>query len=115
MDNLESAIAVIPDMFNMSYEDFYDGGGTAAGRSFNYALAWGLAYYLQKGAPGERNTPFKEILSTYAAALESSRKYHEADALTFADVDIKVFQSNFREFWLKRRASAMRYDPLEEK
>ncbi len=114
MDNLESAIAVIPDMFHMSYENFYDGGGTAAGRSFNYALAWGLAYYLQKGAPGERNTPFKEILPSYAAALESSRSYHEADALTFADIDMKVFQSNFKEFWLKRRASAIQYDPLEE-
>ena len=114
IDNLDSAVAIIPNMFNMSYEDFYHGGGTAAGRSFNYALAWGLAYYLQKGAPRERNTPFKEILPSYTAALESSRNYHEADALTFADVDMKVFQSNFREFWLKRRASAMQYDPLEK-
>lgn len=115
MENIETAVAMIPVMFNMSYEDFYDGGGTAAGRSLNYALAWGIAYYLQKGAPRERNTPFKEILPSYTESLESSRNYHEADALTFADVDMKVFQSNFREFWSKRRASAIQYDPLEKK
>ncbi len=114
IDNLETAVAMIPNMLNMSYEDFYHGGGTAAGRAFNYSLAWGLAYYLQKGAPRERNTPFKQILPAYAVALESSRSYHEADALTFAEIDMKVFQSNFREFWLKRRASAMQYDPLEK-
>lgn len=114
LENLDSAVAMLPDMFKMSYDDFYNGGGTAIGRSFNYALAWGIVYYLQKGAPLERNTTFKEILPSYATALESTKNYHEADTLTFKDVDMKVFQSNFREFWLKRRASAIQYDPLEE-
>ena len=115
IDNLESAVAMLPIMFNMSYDEFYDGGGTSAGRSFNYALAWGIAYYLQKGAPRERNTPFKEILPSYKVALETTKNYHKADDLTFEEIDIKVFQSNFREFWLKRRASAIQYDPLEDK
>ncbi len=115
LDNLDAATAMIPGMLDMDYDEFYHGGGTAAGRALHYALAWGVAYYLQKGAPQERNTPFKSLLSDYAAALTLTRDFQEANALAFADVDIKVFQSNFQEFWLKRRASAMRYDPLSGK
>jgi hypothetical protein len=115
LENLDAATAIIPQMLSMDYTDFYGGGGSSAGRSLNYALAWGLAYYLQKGAPQERNTPFKEILGNYALSLAASRDYTEANAITFSEVDIKVFQTNFREFWSKRRASAMQYDPIEKK
>ncbi len=115
LENLDLAVTMIPQMLDMNYADFYAGGGSSSGRSLHYALAWGLAYYLQKGAPQERNTPFKELLVDYAASLAASRDYEEANALTFADVDIAVFQTNFREFWLKRRASAIQYDPLEKR
>lgn len=114
LENLETLTAMIPYLLDMNYEEFYAGGGTSAGRELHYALAWGLAYYLQKGAPQERNTPFKSILADYAAALAVTRDYDEANAMTLANVEIKVFQSNFREFWAKRRASAMRYDPLDQ-
>ena len=110
--NIEAASALLPSLLRASYADFYD--GTDAQRSFKYALAWGLAYYLQKGAPQERNTPFKSILPDFADALAETHDYAEATALTFKDVDLGVFQANFREFWLKRRASAMQYDPLEK-
>jgi hypothetical protein len=114
LENPEQAAALIPHLLQMSYGDFYDGGGTRAGRAFNYALAWGLVYYLQKGAPQERNTPFRNILNDYAEALLLTRDYQQATDLTFAEVDMQVFQSNFKEFWLKRRASAMQYDPVNE-
>jgi len=114
LENLDLAVELIPYMLNMDYEEFYAGGGSEQGRSLNYALAWSLVYYLQKGAPQERNTPFKKILPDYAAALLAARDFQEATALAFAEVDMKVFQANFKEFWLKRRASAMRYDPLEK-
>jgi len=112
IENIDAAAALIPNLLRASYTDFYD--GTAEQRSFKYALAWGLAYYLQKGAPQERNTPFKAILPDFAAALAQTHTYAEATALAFKEVDMAVFQENFREFWLKRRASAMQYDPLEK-
>ena len=111
LENLDLATSLIPLMLDMTYAEFYS--GISADRSLNYALAWGLAYYLQKGAPQERNTSFKDILPDYAASLAISRNYREATILTFAEIDMKVFQSNFKEFWLKRRASAMHFDPLE--
>jgi len=112
LENLDLAVAHIPLLLDLTYAEFY--GGTSASRALNYALAWALAYYLQKGAPQERNTPFKELLTDSAATLAASRNYRVATALTFADVDLHVFQANFKDFWLKRRASAMQYDPLEE-
>jgi len=112
LENLDLATSLIPVMLDMTYNEFY--GGTSADRSLSYALAWGLAYYLQKGAPLERNTPYKEILPDLAASLAASRNYRDATALTFSQVDMDVFQSNFKDFWLKRRASAMQFDPLEK-
>jgi hypothetical protein len=111
VENIEAAAALLPGLLKASYADFYD--GTSAQRSFKYALAWGLVYYLQKGAPLERNTPFKELLPDFAAALAETRNYAEATAKTLKAVDLGVFQENFREFWLKRRASALQYDPLD--
>lgn len=112
LENLELATSLIPLMLDLTYTEFY--GGTPADRSLSYALAWGIAYYLQKGAPLERNTPFKELLRDNAAALAVSRNYREATALTFADLDMLVFQANFKDFWLKRRATAMQHDPLKK-
>jgi hypothetical protein len=110
--NLDAAAALLPDLLQADYEGFYD-AATAAERSLKYALAWCLAYYLQKGAPQERNTPYKEILTRFAAALAELRQYSTATALAWEGVDRAGFQENFREFWLKRRGAAMRYDPLE--
>jgi len=109
--NLETAVALLPDLFLFDYEGFYSGG--SAELALKYATAWGLVYYLQKGAPQERNTTFKNILPDLAAAIAETRRYPLATAQALETVDLSVFQDNFREFWLKRRASAMRYDPLD--
>ena len=112
LDNMEAVVALLPSLLNADYAEFYAGTGTE--RRLKYAIAWGLAYYLQKGAPLERNTPFKNILPDYAAALAQTHSGEEATVLAFKDVDMRVFQENFREFWLKRRGAAMQYDPLEQ-
>jgi hypothetical protein len=114
LENLDVATALLPGLLQASYEAFYE-GGSAAERTLKYATAWGLAYYLQKGAPQERNTPFKDILPVFASALAETRLYSAATVRAFEGVDLSVFQENFREFWLKRRASAMRYDPIGKK
>jgi len=111
LENLDAAVELLPQLLRASYEEFYDDASSPL--RFKYALAWGLAYYLQKGAPLERNTPFKNILPDYAAALALTHDDHAATTAAFRNVDLAVFKDNFREFWRKRRGSAMRYDPLE--
>ncbi len=111
LENLDAAVELLPQLLQASYKEFYD--DAAFRLRFKYALVWGLAYYLQKGAPLERNTPFKNILPDYAAALALTHDEQTATTTAFNNVDLAVFKDNFREFWLKRRGSAMRYDPLE--
>ena len=111
VENIELAVALLPQVLQADYPTFYSGNATE--RSLKYAVAWGLAYYLQKGAPLERNTPFRSILQDHAAALAQTRSYSEATQQAFSQIDMPVFQDNFREFWLKRRATAIQYDPLE--
>lgn len=112
LENLELATASLPRLLQADYEGFYGGGQPE--RKLKYATAWGLAYYLQKGAPQERNTPFKNILPDFAEALAETHSYSAATTAAFKKIDLRVFQENFREFWLKRRASAMQYDPLDK-
>jgi len=111
LENMETMTASIPDFMKASYTDFYT--GTDAQREMKYALAWGIVYYLQKGAPVERNTEFKSVLSDLAAALVETQHYSEAMDKVLASIDMSVFQSNFKEFWTSRRSSAMQYDPLK--
>ncbi len=112
LDNIAVATAFLPKLLEADYSGFYS--GSAIERNFKYAIAWGLAYYLQKGAPQERNTPFTDILPVFAEALAQTQSYEQATRQAFADVDMSVFQANFSEFWTKRRASAMQYDPLND-
>ncbi len=111
LENIETAVTLLPHLLHATHDEFYE--GTTSGRKLKYAMAWGLAYYFQKGAPLERNTPFKNILPDYAAALAQTHDREQATLLAFKDVDMAVFQENFSEFWLKRRNSAMQFDPLE--
>jgi hypothetical protein len=111
LENMEAMVTSIPDFMKASYTDFY--AGTEAQREMKYALAWGIVYYLQKGAPVERNTEFKSVLPDLAAALIETQNYSEAMDKVLANMDMSVFQSNFKEFWTCRRSSALQYDPLK--
>lgn len=111
LGNLEAVTVLIPDLMKATYTDFYS--GTDAQREMKYALAWGIVYYLQKGAPVERNTEFKSMLSDLAAALVDTQSYSAAMETVLGSIDMTVFQSNFKEFWTSRRSSAMQYDPLK--
>jgi hypothetical protein len=112
LENLGAVTAALPALIQADYEAFY--GGEMMERRLKYAAVWGLAYYLQKGAPLERNTPFKSILPDFAASLAATHSYQAATSEAFKKIDVRVFQDNFREFWLKRRASAIHYDPLDK-
>jgi len=112
LDNMETVTEMLPDLFRADYDGFYS--GTSEQRQLKYAMAWGIVYYLQKVAPQERNTPFKALLPDLADALAETRKYPVANEQVLETIDMPVFQTNFSEFWLRRRASAIQFNPLEK-
>lgn len=76
----------------------------------NYALAWGVVYYLMRGAPLERGQPYANVISAYLAELDRSGDPGRATAAAFADVDMKKFCDDFSSFWrtTKKRQDALR-------
>ena len=111
-ENLDLAVTLLPALLWMDYADFYD--GTDAARRLKYAMAWGLAYYFQKGIAADRQSPFKDVLEDYAEALALTRDTQQASLLAFADIDMDSLQADFRDFWLRRQGRAASYDPLKK-
>ncbi len=95
-------------LLTLDYADFYR--GTDLQREAHYSLAWGLVYYLRRGAPLERNRPHAAILSRYMMAFAQGRSPNAATAEAFEGVDLTVFSRAFHEFWRTshRRAAARR-------
>ena len=111
LENLDAAISRLPFLLDATYTTFYQ--GTAPERQLNYALAFGIVYYLHKGAPLERNQPFASILADFSAAIGRGCTYQEATEHAFAEINLAKFQDGLRTFWLKNRNAAKRYDPLK--
>jgi hypothetical protein len=111
LENMDALLPVLPDFMKASYADFYS--GTDAQREMKYALSWGLIYYLQKGAPTESTTNFKTLLATLGVELAETQDYAKAMERVLAGLDMKSFQSSFKEFWIRRRSAAKQYDPLK--
>lgn len=109
-ENLELAVTLLPTMLWMDYADFYD--GTDAARQLKYAIAWGLVYYFQKGIAADRQSPFKDVLEDYMEALSLTRDTQQASLLAFAEIDMAKLQSDFQDFWLRRRSRAASFNPL---
>lgn len=96
----------------MDYESFYD--GSDQDRHFKYSLAWGLCYFLHRGAPLVRNKPYANILPTYLAALEETGSGSAATARAFADVNFDALERDFRDFWTTPRTRSLaKRAPLE--
>lgn len=76
----------------------------------NYAVAYGLVYYLMRGAPLERNKPYATVLPAYLEELERSGDPNAATKAAFAKVDLKKFTDDFVRFWktTKSRQDAQR-------
>ncbi len=76
----------------------------------NYALAWGVVYYLMRGAPMERNQPYANVLGAYLAELERGGDPAAATTAAFAGVDMRKFCDDFESFWrtTKKRQDALR-------
>jgi hypothetical protein len=111
LDNLDALLPLLPDFMKTSYADFY--AGTDEQRELKYALAWGLVYYLQKGVPTESKATAKTLLQTLGVELADTQDYAQAMERVLATLDMKSFQSSFKEFWVQRRSAAKKYDPLK--
>ena len=113
LDNLDLATARIPLVLAADYKTFY--GESQGERLLNYATAWGICYYLQKGVPSLVSPKsFYGILERHAAALRGTRDGAKATLAAFDGVEMKLFQEKFREFWLRDSERAFTYNPLKE-
>jgi hypothetical protein len=76
----------------------------------NYALAWGLVYYLRRGAPLQKPPAWPGLLERYADELWKTRDPDRATDAAFADVDPTEFTRQFQDFWKSaaRRSLARR-------
>ena len=82
----------------MNDDDFYTHGGEQ-GRREHYALAWGLIYYLRKGAPLEKNQAYARLLDNYADSLFQTRNPEEAIRTMLESLDMTQFTAAFTDFW----------------
>jgi hypothetical protein len=94
----------------LSYDQFY--AADAKQREANYALAWGLVYYLRKAAPEARSTGHAEIIPSAIAALRTGKDPNAATAAAFDRVEFARLQADFADFWssTRRRRDAQRFD-----
>ena len=94
----------IPAFFMMEPRTFY------SNPDVNYAVAYGIVYYLMRGAPLERNKPYANVLPAYLEELERSGDPIAASNAAFAKVELKKFIDDFISFWktAKSRQDAQR-------
>ncbi len=103
-------------LFHMSREQFYNPNKDV--REANYAMAWGLVYYLKKGVEADPASPFSKLLSSYVEAMRKNGGKEEDATITMLEgVDIQKLEADFRRFWHSptRLAAARRYDPFASK
>ena len=104
-DNNGNWADILMSFASMDYRQFYAGNAEV-----NYALAYGLMYYMILGAPLEANKPFAKFLPTYHAELERTASRDQATAAAFGAIDINRLANAFVEFWKspKKRADALK-------
>lgn len=107
---LASGSLDVESLINMDHAAFYEG------KDVNYAFAWGLLFFLHKGAPllKEKNR-YSEIPLRYYDALIELKNGEKATEKAWEGVDMNKFNRDFLEFWrnytLIKRAEE--YDPIE--
>ena len=82
-------------LFHLSYSEFY----APATMGENYAMAWALVYYLEKGAATE-HPEYARIIDRYMQALRDPQA--DADAATdvaLEGVNMKELEKAFVKFW----------------
>ena len=92
---------VLPDVFEMDYDAFYD--GAAADVQAKYRLAWSIAYFLEVGAPKLRFQPYKNVRADYLQTLVETRSMHEATHRALGDEKSRdAFVAAWLAFWRRQ-------------
>ena len=100
----------IEKIIHTTHNQFYGAGE----RTQNYAMAWGLMFFLQKGAPLLKNgNTYHDIPARYYEEVKKGNA-EQANKIVWRDVDMKKFSEDFNMFWNNRSliSRAIRYDPL---
>jgi hypothetical protein len=102
-------------LMQLSYEDFY--GTKSDTRQSNYAIAWGLIYYLIKGVPLESRSPYSELLEQYLTALIETENEELANTEILSRYDINALEQAMTKFWNSpsRRSKADRHRLFKRK
>jgi hypothetical protein len=103
----------IDDILKMSYSQFYD-----LRKSEHYALAWGMLYFMLKGAPVMKDcAEFAEIPRRYYDAMVETGDAVKATKAAWNDCDTYKFSEKLKAFWSSRRLMkrAAKFDPLKKK
>jgi hypothetical protein len=100
----------VESLIKMDHLAFYEG------KDVNYAFAWGLLFFLHKGAPLMKDkNKYSEIPLKYYDALLELKNFEKATQKAWADIDMNRFNRDFLEFWrnstMVKRAEE--YDPVE--
>ena len=87
-------------LLNMSYAQFYSGGKKSIAE--HYALAWGVVYFVYKGAPKiKRRTgrDYTKILKNYYKRLIATKSREEATKSAWSRVNMKQFTADFVKYY----------------
>ncbi len=101
-----------PAFFVMTHQDFYGGN-----LKENYALAWGIVYFLRKAAPQYPKGGYERLLGQTIAGLKAANgDWNQAAAAGLKGVDLAQFARDFADFWdgKSKRSRAERFDVLGE-
>jgi hypothetical protein len=109
VEHLELTAQNLEKVLGASYQTFYSGSQDQ--RSLNYSTACALVYFLRKGVPTSKMTPYARILETYQAAVLESGNGAAATQKAFQDVDMTKFKADFIKFWKFGRGAARKYNP----
>ena len=90
-------LVAIDKLLVMSYPEFY-----GINKEHNYTLAYGLMFFLQKGAKimkGKYKNNYSEIPTKYYQAILKTRNATEATRIAWRGINMQRFNKTFIKFW----------------
>ncbi len=100
MQMVSSGRAGLQKMFTMSHQDFYAAKGSDKERSEHYSLAWGIVYYMNKGALCSKKTErYTEIPLRYYLTLQRTHNARAAMTAAMDGVEVAQLEKDFIAFW----------------
>jgi len=90
----------LDSILSYDYPQFYV--DNASQRELNYAMAWGLVYYLRRGALTQQGHSYSLIPARYITAVAEGRDPASATDQAFSGVDPAKFLEAFKAFWESR-------------